>query len=76
MYQGVQFRSTILTDASKYFEIALLLLHSPPINVCWSSPGLLNKSISAKEKIKLEGDIPQDKERKELLKKYRKANEL
>ena len=31
-------------------------------------------SIYEKEKTKLEGDAPQDKKRKELLKKYGKAN--
>lgn len=52
-----------------------LLLHSPSTSACWPPLGLLKRSIYEKEKTKLEGDASQDKKRKELLKKYGKANE-
>lgn len=51
-----------------------LLLHGPSTSACWPPSGLLKRSIYDKEKTKLEGDATQDKKRKELLKKYGKAN--
>lgn len=59
------------------FDLETPFYHILPINTEITQPiyqCLLKRSICEKEKTKLEGDATQDKKRKELLKKYRKAN--